>query len=144
MKVLKVGIAGFGVVGKRRLDFINLNKNLKIVCVCDKYISKSFYKNDIYYYENYKDLFTHDLDILFVCLTNNIASEVTIAGLENGLHVFCEKPPGMNMIDIENVIKIEKKYPKLKLKYGFNHRYHQSIIKALVITVSTAPSSLET
>ena len=130
MKKLKVGIAGFGVVGKRRFDFINKNKNLKVICVCDKYIDKSSFDNDVFFHNNYKDLFTHDLDILFVCLTNNIAAEVTIAGLENGLHVFCEKPPGMNVEDIENVIKVEKRFPNLKLKYGFNHRYHDSVIKA--------------
>ena len=130
MKKLKVGIAGFGVVGRRRYDFINLNPNLEIVGVCDKFISKPYFENNINYYKNYKDLFTLDLDILFVCLTNNIASEVTIAGLMNGLHVFCEKPPGMDVKDIQNVINIEKKFPKLKLKYGFNHRYHDSVAKA--------------
>ena len=136
MKKLNVGIAGFGVVGRRRYDFINLNPNLEIVGVCDKYISKPYFENDIYYYKNYKDLFTLDLDILFVCLTNNIASEVTIAGLMNGLHVFCEKPPGMDVKDIQNVIDIEKKFPKLKLKYGFNHRNHNSFAKAKEIIKS--------
>ena len=29
-------------------------------------------------------------------------------GLRNGLHVFCEKPPGRNVQDIEKVIKVEK------------------------------------
>lgn len=130
MKKLKVGIAGFGVVGKRRYDFIKMNENLEIVGVCDKNIIKPFFNNDIYFFKHYKDLFTLDLDILFVCLTNNIASEVTIAGLMNGLHVFCEKPPGMNVKDILNVIDVEKKFPKLKLKYGFNHRYHDSVTKA--------------
>jgi predicted dehydrogenase len=48
----------------------------------------------------------------------------------NGLHVFCEKPPGMDVKDIQNVIDIEKKFPQLKLKYGFNHRYHDSVAKA--------------
>ena len=130
MRKLKVGIAGFGVVGKRRFEFINKNQNLKVIGVCDKYIQKSSFNNDVYYFNDYKDLFTLDLDILFVCLTNNIAAEVTIAGLKNGLHVFCEKPPGMNVSEIKKVIDEESKYPNLKLKYGFNHRYHYSVIKA--------------
>ncbi|MEK7555171.1 MAG: Gfo/Idh/MocA family oxidoreductase, partial [Patescibacteria group bacterium] len=44
--------------------------------------------------------------------------------------VFCEKPPGRTVADIKNVIAEEKKHPNLKLKYGFNHRYHQSVIEA--------------
>ena len=35
------------------------------------------------------------------------------------------------MSDIKRVIEIEKKYPQLKLKYGFNHRYHHSVQAAL-------------
>ena len=69
--------------------------------------------------------------VLIVCLTNEIAAEVTIAGLESGLHVFCEKPPGRNVDDILRVIQYEKKHPKLKLMYGFNHRYHESVQDAL-------------
>jgi predicted dehydrogenase len=69
-------------------------------------------------------------------LTNNVAAEVTIAGMKKGLHVFCEKPPGMNVEDIQNVILVEKENPDLKLKYGFNHRHHESIKKALQIIQS--------
>ncbi len=76
------------------------------------------------------------LDVLFVSLPNYLAAEVTIAGLKKGMHVFCEKPPGRSVKDIESVIKVEKKYPKLKLKYGFNHRYHDSIREALRIIKS--------
>ena len=79
------------------------------------------------------DLFDQDFDILFVCLVNNVAAETTIRGLKKGCHVFCEKPPGMNVNEIEQVIKVEKKFPNLKLKYGFNHRYHDSVEKAISI-----------
>ena len=90
----------------------------------------------ISYYNNIYSLINEKLDILFVCLTNNVAAEVTIAGLQKGLHVFCEKPPGMNVEDIQRVIEVEKANPNLKLKYGFNHRYHESKKKALHIIQS--------
>jgi len=66
-------------------------------------------------------------------MTNDIAAEVTIAGLEVGLHVFCEKPPGRNVEDVVKVIAEERQHPNLKLKYGFNHRYHESVQEALRI-----------
>ena len=40
------------------------------------------------------------------------------------------------MKDIINVMKIEKNNPKLKLKYGFNHRYHPGVIRAKSIVDS--------
>jgi len=79
---------------------------------------------------------SEDLDVLFVCLPNYLAPEVTVSGLRQGLHVFCEKPPGRILADIERVIAVEKEHPALFLKYGFNHRYHDSVGEALKIVRS--------
>jgi predicted dehydrogenase len=135
--MLKVGIAGFGVVGKKRKDCVNKHSKLSLVAVCDKNFKNLSYTDDgIKCYETYHQLLKEKLDILFVCLTNDIAAEVTIAGLELGIHVFCEKPPGRNVEDILKVIECEANHPNLKLMYGFNHRYHDSVKDALDIIQS--------
>jgi len=137
MSKLKVGIAGYGVVGKRRRECVDCHPDMEMVAVCDRLFSNNGLMVDgLRSYQDYKQLLEEDLDILIVCLTNDIAPEVTIAGLECGLHVFCEKPPGRDVRDIIRVIKVEKKYPKQKLMYGFNHRYHDSVIEALHIIQS--------
>ncbi len=134
MAELKVGIAGFGVVGNRRKECIDRHPNLRVVAVCDRtFDGEGLLDENIRYYQDYQRLLTEELDVLIVCLTNDIAPEVTIAGLESGLHVFCEKPPGRDVNDIIKVINCEKKYPLLKLMYGFNHRYHESVQDALKI-----------
>jgi predicted dehydrogenase len=133
---IKVGIAGYGIVGKRRGDFIKNNPNMKLVAVCDKNFEKDFELNGLQYYHNYKTLLQHDIDAIFICMTNDIASQVTIDSLNKGLHVFCEKPPGQNVQQVQDVIDVEKKHPELKLKYGFNHRYHHSVKDALEILKS--------
>jgi predicted dehydrogenase len=134
---LRVGIAGYGVVGKRRQHFIDLHPQLETVAVCDKAFSTSgSFDNGIRYFTNYKDLLHENLDLLFVCMTNDIAPDVTMAGLERGLHVFCEKPPGRDIADIVKVIRTHGRFPHLKLKYGFNHRYHESVREALRIVQS--------
>lgn len=133
MNKLKVGIAGYGIVGKRRHEFIKLHPRLKVTALCEQNFSQfPIILSDINTYTTYEEMLnSEELDVLFVCLTNNIAAEVTIAGLKKGIHVFCEKPPGMSVEDIRNVIEEEKKHPTLKLKYGFNHRYHDSVKEAL-------------
>jgi len=134
---LKVGIAGYGVVGKRRHHFVDAHPKLGTVAVCDQTFPRAgVLDNGLRCYTHYKDLLEEELDILFVCLTNDIAPEVTMAGLEKGLHVFCEKPPGRDIGDITRVIQCERRHPSLKLKYGFNHRYHDSVRDALVIIKS--------
>lgn len=132
MKKLKVAIAGYGIVGKKRHEFIKENNLLEVVAISDN-DNKQFKTNDssIKFFTSYDKMFKLEFDVLFVCLVNNVAADATIKGLEKGCHVFCEKPPGMNVEEILNVIKIEKKHPKLKLKYGFNHRYHSSVEKAI-------------
>jgi len=137
MHKLKVGIAGFGIVGKRRKKCVEHNTNLELVAVCDRsFDGNGVFSEGIRSYTKYQDLLKEKLDILIVCLTNEIAPEVTIAGLNIGLHVFCEKPPGRTVEDIERVIECEKKHTKSKLMYGFNHRYHESVQDALKLIQS--------
>ena len=132
MEKLRVGIAGFGVVGKRRKACIDNHPRLQLVAVCDKtYDGEDVLDNEVCHYQDYQRLLAENLDVLFVCLPNDISAKVTIAGLESGLHVFCEKPPSRNIEDLMRVIACERQYPTLKLMYGFNHRYHESVRDAL-------------
>ncbi len=135
--VLRVGIAGYGVVGKRRHHFIDQHPKLRVVAVCDRlFKGQGRFDNGVAFHTDYRQLLDERIDLLFVCLTNDIAPIVTIAGLDRGLHVFCEKPPGRDVADVRRVIECEGRHPSLKLKYGFNHRYHESIKDALRLVQS--------
>lgn len=137
MKKLRVGIAGYGIVGKRRHACIDRNSGFELVGVCDRSFNGVGSLSDgVNYYSNYSDLLKQDIDVLVVCLTNDVAAQVTIDALDLGLHVFCEKPPGRNVEDIMRVIEHEKRQTNVKLMYGFNHRYHDSVRDALRIISS--------
>jgi len=132
--VLKVGIAGYGVVGKRRRGYIDNHPNMQTVAICDQnYPDPILLEDGIKAFARYEQLLEEQLDVLFVSLPNYLSPEVTIAGLEKGLHVFCEKPPAKDVAGIESVIEVEKRHPELILKYGFNHRYHHSVREAIRI-----------
>ena len=130
----RVGIAGYGIVGKRRHECINKIPGFEVKAICDRNILQESVKiEDVKYFSNYLDMLEEDLDVIIVCMPNDIAPLVTIAGLKKGAHVFCEKPPGRTVQDILNVRIEETKSPNLKLMYGFNHRYHESVQYALKI-----------
>jgi predicted dehydrogenase len=135
---LKVGIAGYGVVGQRRREVVDQHPDMKTVAVCDRVLEhEGAFDDGVRYYDRFEPLLEKEkLDVLIVCLTNDINPDATIAGLEKGLHVFCEKPPGRDLSDILRVIDCERNHPSLKLKYGFNHRYHDSVREALSIIQS--------
>ena len=65
------------------------------------------------------------VDAVFVTLPNYLSAKVTIQALKKNIHVFCEKPPAKNYNELSKIRKFLK--PNIKLKYGFNHRYHGSI-----------------
>jgi len=137
-RVLKVGIAGYGVVGKRRHYCIDQHPNMMVTSVCDR-IEENFTSltSNISTYSHYKDMLDNEnLDAVFVCMTNDIAPVVTMDSLKRDMHVFCEKPPGRSVSDIEDVRVVEDSKPDLKLIYGFNHRHHESVIAALKIIKS--------
>jgi len=135
---LRVGIAGYGVVGKRRRQFIDQHPHLQTVAVADRILkNEGTLADGVRHYTDYRRLLDAEkIDALFVCLTNDIAATVTVSGLERGLHVFCEKPPGRDLNDIAKVIQCERRHPEQRLKYGFNHRYHDSVKDALRIIQS--------
>ncbi len=127
---LRVGIAGYGVVGKRRRECIDRNPQLETVAVSDRELSTGTMPDGIRSYSDALALLDDELDAVFVSLPNDLAPRVSIAALDRGFHVFCEKPPGRDVNDILAVCAEERKHPELKLKYGFNHRYHDSVIEA--------------
>ena len=131
--ILKVGIAGYGTVGKIRHHYIDNHPNMEVVAICDKFLHNiKDKKNKIEYFSNYKDLLASiKIDALFVCLPNYLACEVTIAAIKKDIHVFCEKPPGKDVEDIIKVREHERKNKNIKVMYGFNHRYHDSVMKAI-------------
>jgi predicted dehydrogenase len=134
---LRVGIAGYGVVGKRRRQFVDANPGMKTVAVSDITFTESgSWPDGVEFFKSWEEMLQCPLDVLFVCVPNDLAPTVTIAGLERNMHVFCEKPPGRTVEDIRRVIDTERRHPRLKLKYGFNHRYHDSVreAKALIDT----------
>ena len=131
---MRVGIAGFGVVGKKRKQCIDARSDMQCVAICDQELPAIPPEGpSVKLFDNYASLLDFPLDVLFVCLPNNLAAEVTIAGLERGLHVFCEKPPARNLTELQKVIDAETVHARQKLMFGFNHRYHDSVEDALAI-----------
>ncbi len=134
---LRVGIAGYGVVGKRRREYIDAHPKLIVKAVSDQaFLEDGVFEDGVQYFQTYKSLLKQNIDVLFVCMTNDVNPLATIQGLERGYHIFCEKPPGRDVDDEVRVIATEKEHPQLKLKYGFNHRYHDSVREALKIIES--------
>ena len=136
---MRVGIAGYGVVGKMRHDSIIDNTNFKVISISEKRLQgREKISKDIQVFEDYKSLIADsDIDAIFISLPNQYAADATILSLKKGLHVFCEKPPARTLAELERVKEVHEQHPELKLMYGFNHRFHLSVEKAKSIIQSS-------
>ena len=137
---MKVGIAGYGVVGKTRHRSIESNTSYQIIAISESsQEARKYIPAGIKIYNDYKSLIARaDIDVIFISLPNQFASEAACLSLQKGLHVFCEKPPARTYAELLEVEKQSLKFPELKLMYGFNHRFHLSVEEAKLLIDSNS------
>ncbi|NQV51501.1 MAG: Gfo/Idh/MocA family oxidoreductase [Candidatus Marinimicrobia bacterium] len=126
--MIKIGIAGYGKIGKIRAEVINGREDTELVAVYD--IKKpEAWDDSIRYCQSFDELLNQDIDAVFICTYNDVLADYTKRALLAGKHVFCEKPPARTIQELEEVRAVESE-TGLILKYGFNHRYHYSVMEA--------------
>ena len=128
MNQLKIGIVGYGKMGRIREQSIIDSDEAKLVAVYEVSNKQNSSKN-IIHCKSYTELLEADVDAIIVSAYARFAADYTIRALKAGKHVFCEKPPATNSKEVLKVITEEKKTNKI-LKYGFNHRFHYSVMEA--------------
>jgi len=126
--MIHIGIAGYGKIGRVRASEIKKNPNAKVVAVFDIQRPEDL-NEDIVFCNSFDELLEQKIDAIFICTFNNVLANYTVKAIEAGLHVFCEKPPAKTSEELMKVIEVESK-SNVRLKYGFNHRYHYSVIEA--------------
>ena len=107
---IRIGMIGVGQIAKHHLSQYEEIEDVDIVAACDIDQSELDSVCDRYSiehrYRNFRKLLErNDIDAVDVCLHNNFHAPVTIAALESGKHVYCEKPiagsyyDGKSMVD---------------------------------------------
>lgn len=137
---IKIGIAGYGKIGKLRASLLEKNEHAKVVALFDLEKINNVPKK-IKLVKSFEELLKQDIDAVFICAFNNVLADFTTAALKAGKHVFCEKPPARTTKELKAVIKTERS-SSLILKYGFNHRYHYSVQEAKKIIDSGSMGKL--
>ncbi len=127
---IRFGIIGYGKMGKIRRKTISRRRDTEVAIIVEPTLDKDYTRAGCRYTRDVDELFADSsLDAVMICAPNYLLKPLVIRSLKQGLHVFCEKPPGMSLSEIKAIRRIEKKHPKLMLKFGFNHRYHAAVIE---------------
>lgn len=126
--MINVGIIGLGTMGRIRFDAIEASGRARVVGVTDAV--RGAVPPGVQWFATPEELIeSRALDTVFICTPNHLNQPLTIAALRRGKHVFCEKPPAFTAAEVESIRDVEMSVGR-KLMYGFNHRHHDSVIKA--------------
>ncbi len=116
MQKLTLAIIGYGNIGKKHFDNLQKRKDVKVMAVADVcFLNYSpQFDSDIACYGSFEDFLKEKLvlDAVFLCTPNFLHTTQTLACLENGYHVICEKPLALTVIDVERIINKAKTHKK--------------------------------
>ncbi|HEY5586234.1 MAG TPA: Gfo/Idh/MocA family oxidoreductase [Ruminiclostridium sp.] len=130
-KKLKYGIIGCGgIASLKHLAGYAKMGDVEIVAVCDSNYERALEAAKTYNVPNcFKDtnemLKMKNLDIVSICVPNFLHAPMTIAALEAGKHVHCEKPPALSAVEVQKMIDARDKSGK-KLMVGLNYLFYPS------------------
>ena len=129
-KKFKTVIIGMGRMGQTRYKAMSEHGGFQITGICDSN-EKTLNGYDENKYTNWKQCIEEEKpEVVVVCTVNCVIPDVVCYSLNKGCHVFSEKPPGRTLEDAIKMRDCSARNPGLVLKFGFNHRYHNSIIEA--------------
>ncbi len=127
--MIRVGIVGFGFMGKTHFQCYQQMKNVKIAALCDVEMdrlsgigtlgnirgsNKVLDLKGIAFYSDFdKMLEEQHLDAVSITLPTYLHTSYTIKALKAGLHTLCEKPMALNTKDCKKMIDAAKKYTRI-------------------------------
>jgi myo-inositol 2-dehydrogenase / D-chiro-inositol 1-dehydrogenase len=133
---LRIGIAGLGRMGKRHAEQLaRRTRGAALAAACSPVADERAWAQQELgvqrLYERYEDLVADaQLDAIVIATPTTQHAAQTIAALEAGKHVFCEKPLALDVAACEQVLAVAAQRPKQVAMVGFVRRFDPSIVQA--------------
>ncbi len=117
MKSVNFGIVGCGKIGTRHAEKMKDEKNIHLQAVCDIVLGKAKKlgeKHECNYYGDITSLLKDPkIDFVNICTPSGLHAKHSIASLNAGKNVLCEKPMALTEKDALKMVKTAKKNKKL-------------------------------
>lgn len=129
-RMLKIGIIGCGgIANGKHMPSLAKISNVEMVAFCDIDLERATKAAEEYgapnarVYRDYGKLLEEEtLDVVHICTPNNSHAEITIASLEAGCHVMCEKPMAKTAQEAREMVAAAHRTGK-KLTIGYQSRF---------------------
>ena len=150
--MLKVGIVGFGFMGRMHYRCWRQLKEVTVAAICDSNPGalENVAKNrgniagaegdvdltGVRCYDSYEQMFRHEqLDAVSITVPTHLHASSTVAALDAGLHVLCEKPIALTLDEGRQMIEAAERQGKT-LQIGHCVRFWPEYAKAKEIVDS--------
>jgi predicted dehydrogenase len=125
MNKLKVGVIGFGFMGKMHAAIFNELPQTELVAVAD--VDRSRFESTslkgVEFYTDFRELLQcRDIDAVSICVSDKAHFEPAVLAARAGKDIFLEKPIALDLGEARKIVQ-ETKKAKVKLMVGFLLRF---------------------
>lgn len=125
-------MVGCGLIGRRRAETaLGAGDDVTVVCdVVEEVARETAERVGAEWTADWRTVVGDDrLDAVVVSTVNRHLAEISVAALDAGRHVLCEKPLGRSRDEATQIRDAALRSGRV-LKTGFNHRHHPAIAQA--------------
>ncbi len=129
MEQLRVGLIGCGLISGVHIHALEEADHAVLAAVCDiapDKMEKAAKEHGVKGYLDYRELLAQpDIDAVHICVPHYLHTPISIAALQAGKHVLCEKPMGTSLREAQAMIRAAKDSGKA-LTVCFQNRYNDA------------------
>lgn len=129
MRKLRVGVVGCGgIANQKHLPAMKANGNFEIAAFCDlieeraQKAKREYGTEDARVFTDYRELLKENLEAVYVLTPNSAHAPISIAAMEAGMHVMCEKPMAKTYAEAKEMVETARRTGKI-LTIGYQNRY---------------------
>jgi len=109
----RIGFAGLGWIGRHRMSSLIESGVAEAALLCDPAMPETY---------SFDELLASDVDAIVIATPSSLHAEQSIAALERGKAVFCQKPLGRNARETARVVEAARANDRL-LGVDLSYRY---------------------
>ena len=127
---LGVGIIGCGLIGQKRAKALGEGRLIAGADINETRAKALAGSSGAKVFSDWQRLLAlPEVDIVVIATLHDSLAQITLAAIEAGKHVLVEKPAARNPAELEPVMAAAQRCG-VKVRVGFNHRYHRAFRKA--------------
>ena len=125
-KALRVAVIGCGPIGRLHAQAVVGSESADLVGVCDTDEQKVARVGSLFNvraYRSYEEMFSAErLDVVTIATPDHLHVAPTMAAIQRGLHVFCEKPLAASLSEAESMTHAAAEFG-VSLGVDYNRRF---------------------